>query len=136
MSVKLRTNIKFENFSLRDQLPIGKRRSILRSVGTKLATKVRKRIKASGRFWKSGQMINSIKFKLFPKVAIGTLAARGKRGDSDTHQNRGPMTNFAIASFHAAKGHDVLAITDEDEKWVRQEIETQIASLLANATRR
>lgn len=125
----LKGTIVLSDFVL--DLPLSKRRQIIRAVGNKLATRIRKRLKASGRFQKSGQLVRSVKFRLRRGQAVGVIAPMGVRIDSDTHERRQPLSNFSIAAFHAAQGKTVIAMTEDDELFAAKEVGIQLAKMLA-----
>lgn len=121
----LKGSVVLYDFKL--DLPLRKQRAALRAAGNKLATRVRKRLRASGKFQKSGQMVRSIKFRLRRGVASGVIAPFGIREDSDTHVSRKPMSNFSIAAFHAARGHNLIELTSADEAFLSEQISQQLA---------
>lgn len=123
----LKGSIVLSDFTL--DLKLSKRRQIMRAVGNRLATRIRKRLKASGKFQKSGQLVRAIKFRLRRGQAGGTIAPFGVRQDADTHVRRLPMSNLSIAAFHAARGNTVIEMTADDEAFAVKEIETLLAAL-------
>lgn len=126
--MSLRGSVVFKDFKL--DLPLSRKRAVLRISGNKLATRIRKRLKASGKHKQSGQLIRSFKFRLRHGVAAGVISPRGMRIDSDTHIRRAHLSNFAIAAFLAARGIELVGLTSEEERFVVQEINDQITKLM------
>lgn len=105
-------------------------RKVMRTVGNKLATRMRKRFKQAGKFKQTGQLMRSIKFRMHKSEPRGVIYPAGIRADSDGHKNRKPMSNFAVAAFLAARGENVIEVTAEDEVFLAQQIEAELAKLL------
>lgn len=107
-------------------LSLAQEKRVLRAAGAKLATRLRRRLRASG-LRESGQLANSIKFRVKKGPAVvGFLAPRGVRKDADTHKTRKPMRNFSIAAFQAAKGREILSLDAGEEDAFVADLEKQI----------
>lgn len=118
----------------RPLLPRKVEKAILRKVGNKLATRVRKSRRIVDAKRTTGQLAKSLKFKMRKDrgagPVLGVLAPRGIRKDSDGHKHRKPLSNFAVAAFQAALGFDVLAMTAADDDFFFAEVEKEIDAAL------
>jgi len=114
-------------------LTTAQRKAVLRRVGAKMATRIRKRLRARKELRDTGQMLKSIRFKLRKRGGrvVGVIWPQGVRRDSDTHKRRRPMKNFSIAAFHAAKGRDPLQFSSEDEAVFGRMMEEEVTRVLA-----
>lgn len=55
--------------------------------------------------------------------ADGEIAPQGMRADSDTHKNRPPLSNRALAAMQAAKGRPLFEVLEEDERALAAAVE-------------
>lgn len=125
MGFKLKIKTKFVN-----PLPDRVKKRILRQAAAKVATRIRKRLKAKGELKDTGQMNKSFKAKISRKTGAAIIAPRGIRDGSEARPGkrkgskpRKPMPNFAIAAFQSAKGRDPLGWLPEDEQFFMDEVE-------------
>jgi hypothetical protein len=127
--VTIKASVVLSGFKL-DILPKQEVRRVIRGVGTKLATRIRQRLRASGKFKATGQLIKSIKFRMNRTEPRGTISPAGIRETSDGHKHRKPMSNFAVAAFQSAAHGLNLEATPEDEQRVTDQIERELEKLI------
>lgn len=115
-------SVDFSGFDI--ELDKKETRKILRKVGAKTATRVRKRTKkAIEALIDTGEMVSAIRFKLDKRENGGAIFPGGPRKD------RPGLTNWALAKFHSGAGRKVLHFEDIDREFFREQVELEINAL-------